>query len=76
MKTDTTGWSIALSGSYAEGWKQPHPELDKFCTSGKLNKEGCKQIFPNDMKEGLSFCTIFCFIKNEDIISKQMFSIS
>ena len=54
-KTNTTGWSIAPSGSYAGGWTQPRPDLDKFCTSGKLNKEGYNRIFPNDMKEGLSF---------------------
>ena len=54
MKANTTGWLIAPSGSYAGGWIQPHPELDKFYTSGKLNKEGYNKIFPNDTKEALS----------------------
>ena len=58
-ENNTKGWSIAPSGSYAGGWRQPHPELNKFCTSGKLNKEGYNTIFPHEIKEGLPFALTF-----------------
>ena len=46
-KTSIVGWSIALSGSYAQGWRQPHPELDQFTKKRKLKKEGLKIGFPS-----------------------------
>ena len=54
-KSNTRGWSIAPSASYAKGWTQPNPELNQFCRNGKLNKEGYNTTFPSEMKEGLSF---------------------
>ena len=52
-KTSTVGWSIAPSGSYAQGWRQPHPELDQFTKKGKLNKEGFNIGFPSDLKQSM-----------------------
>ena len=50
-KRKTVGWSIAPSGSYAGGWRRPHPELDKYATNGKLCKEGFNKKFPMELKK-------------------------
>ena len=53
-KRKTVGWSIAPSGSYAAGWRRPHPELDKYATNGKLCKEGFNKKFPMELKKSMA----------------------
>ena len=53
-KRNTVGWSIAPSGSYAQGWRRPHPELNPFAKNGKLNKEGFNIGFPFELKQSMA----------------------
>lgn len=52
-KTKTFGWSIAPSGSYAQGWRRPHPDLDEYAVNGRLNKEGYNTKFPEELKNSM-----------------------
>ena len=53
-KRKTVGWSIGPSGSYAGGWRRPHPELDQYASNGKLCKEGFNKKFPMELKKSMA----------------------
>ena len=71
VKSNTKGWSIAPSASYAKGWTQPQPELNQFCRNGKLNKEGYNTTFPSEMKEGLSFALFLASSQLKSLCDKK-----
>ena len=69
-KSNTRGWSIAPSASYAQGWTQPNSELNQFCRNGKLNKEGYNTNFPLEMNEGLSFALFLASSQMKHLFDK------